>query len=242
MLTEALRSREEFLAMASHELRNPVNALQLQLVALLRAIEKRGRPVSSAWASDRVGQAVAAVRRLTQLVDTLLDVSRIRAGRLDLEPEEVDLGQSIQAVLERFKEQLVNREVITRITPAIGSWDKFRLEQIVTNLVSNAIKYGEGRPIEISLDADESMASLSVTDHGIGIQEEDKARLFEQFERAVSRRHYGGFGLGLWITRQLVEAMGGEISVQSRPGEGSTFRVVLPLAAAVAAGGAQHIG
>ena len=230
ILNDAVHAREEFLAIASHELRNPVNALQLQLVALMLAIEKNDRPVTSAWASDRVRHAVAASRRLTDLVETLLDVSRITAGRLDLEPEEIDFGQSIHTVLEGFKDLLTNRQVVTRVARVTGSWDRLRLEQIVTNLLSNAIKYGEGRPIEISLEGDDAIASLAVTDHGIGIGAEDQARLFERFERAVSRRHYGGFGLGLWITRQLVHAMGGQISVQSRPGEGSTFHVMLPRA------------
>lgn len=139
MLEEAVRAREEFLSMASHELRNPVNALQLQLVALLRAMQEDDRPVAREWASDRIGQAVAAVRRLARLVETLLDVSRITAGRLDLEPEEMDLGQSVHAVVDRFKEQLKERQITMGVAPLIGSWDRFRLEQVVTNLVSNGL-------------------------------------------------------------------------------------------------------
>jgi signal transduction histidine kinase len=171
---------------------------------------------------------VGAVRRLVRLVETLLDVSRLTAGRLDLEPEEMDFGQSVGTVVDAFRDQLKDRRVTLRVAPVIGSWDRFRLEQIVTNLVSNAIKYGEGSPIEITLDGDGDTAHLAVTDHGIGIDAENQERLFERFERAVSRRHYGGFGLGLWITRRIVDTMGGRITVESRPGEGSTFRVTLP--------------
>jgi PAS domain S-box-containing protein len=227
-LEYAVHTREEFLSIASHELRNPVNALQLQLVALERGIQQSDEHVPREWIGDRVGHAVGAVRRLVRLVETLLDVSRLTAGRLDLEPEEMDFGQSVGTVVDAFRDQLKDRRVTLRVAPVIGSWDRFRLEQIVTNLVSNAIKYGEGSPIEITLDGDGDTAHLAVTDHGIGIDAENQERLFERFERAVSRRHYGGFGLGLWITRRIVDTMGGRITVESRPGEGSTFRVTLP--------------
>lgn len=228
LLEEAVHAREEFLSTAGHELRNPVNALQLQLVALLRATQESAGGVPSAWATERIGQAVAAVRRLVRLVETLLDVSRITAGRLDLETETMDFGQAVHAVVNRFTDQLQQRHVTTSLARVIGSWDRLRVEQIVTNLLSNAIKYGEGLPIEIVLEGDDRAACLSVTDHGIGIEPENQNRLFERFERAVTRRQYGGFGLGLWITQQLVHAMGGQIAVESRPGEGSTFRVTLP--------------
>jgi signal transduction histidine kinase len=228
MLQEAVHAREEFLSIASHELRNPVNALQLQLVALLRGMQENDGSVAPGWARDRVGQALAAVRRLVRLIEILLDVSRITAGRLDLEPEEMDFAQSVHLVVDRFQEQVTDRQITMRVVPLVGSWDKFRLEQVVTNLVSNAIKYGDGLPIEISLEGNQTTACLSITDHGIGIEPDNQKRIFERFERAVSQRHHAGFGLGLWITRQIVDAMGGQISVESRPGEGSTFRVTLP--------------
>jgi PAS domain S-box-containing protein len=228
LLEDAVHARDDFLSTAAHELRNPVNALQLQLVALLRATQENGEAVPQAWARDRIGQAVTAVRRLVKLVETLLDVSSITAGRLDLEPEPMDFGQAVDAVVNRFKDQLKERQIITRVTQTPGSWDRLRVEQIVTNLLSNAMKFGEGLPIEISLEEDEATICLRVTDHGIGIEPDDQKRLFERFERAVSRRQYGGFGLGLWITQQIVDAMGGRIAVDSHPGEGSTFRVTLP--------------
>lgn len=228
LLEEAVRAREEFLSTAAHELRNPVNALQLQLVALLRATQGGDDAVSQAWACDRIGQAVAAVRRLAQLVEALLDVSRITAGRLDLETERMDLSQSIRAVVSRFTDQGHGQRLSIRAEPTMGVWDRLRVEQIVTNLLSNAIKYGEGLPIEIVLDSDDATVTVSVTDHGIGIDPADQQRLFERFERAVTRRQYGGFGLGLWITQQIVTVIGGHIVVESRLGEGSTFRVTLP--------------
>ncbi len=114
--------------------------------------------------------------------------------------------------------------------PAIvGNWDRLRVDQIVTNLLSNAIKYGAGKPIHVEVSVVEDRALLRVTDHGIGIDKVNQARIFERFERAVSSKHYGGFGLGLWIVRQIIQAHGGDISIQSRIGEGSTFIAELPL-------------
>jgi signal transduction histidine kinase len=110
-----------------------------------------------------------------------------------------------------------------------GIWDRSRLDQVITNLLSNAVKFSNGKPIEIRADLDTSWARLTVEDHGIGISPEDQAKIFERFERAVSRRSYGGLGLGLWITRQIVDAHHGRIDVTSRPGQGSTFRIELPL-------------
>jgi signal transduction histidine kinase len=117
----------------------------------------------------------------------------------------------------------------------VGGWDRLRLEQITTNLLSNAIKYGPGKPIEITLAGDEQRATLRVRDQGIGIAAEDHGRIFERFERAVSPRRYGGFGLGLWIVRRVADALGGTIDVESRPGAGATFTVTLPRHRAVEA-------
>ncbi len=179
------------------------------------------------WA-EPVAETVAAVRRLVRLVETLLDVSRITAGRLDLEPEPMEFAQAVDAVVSRFKDQLNGQQVAIRAARTTGSWDRVRIEQVVTNLLSNAIKYGEGLPIEMLLEGNDRTVCLSVIDHGIGIEPDNQARLFERFERAVTRRDYGGFGLGLWISQQIVNAMGGQIAVESHPGEGSTFRVTLP--------------
>jgi signal transduction histidine kinase len=112
--------------------------------------------------------------------------------------------------------------------PVVGSWDRLRLEQVLTNLVTNALRYGRERPVEVRVEGTPAVARLQVCDEGIGIPEESQERIFGRFERAASGRNYGGLGLGLWLTRQLVEAMQGCVSVQSRPGEGSTFTVELP--------------
>jgi signal transduction histidine kinase len=145
-----------------------------------------------------------------------------------LEREEVDASRLVREVVGRLREELAwtHCPIALQVRSGIvGRWDCLRLEQVVTNLVTNAAKYGSGKPIEVTLDTEESRARLTVRDHGIGIAPEDQARIFEPFERAVSTRHYGGFGLGLWIVRQIIESMGGSIRVESVPGEGSTFTV-----------------
>ena len=134
----------------------------------------------------------------------------------------------------RFREELARAGCSVAIDadgPCVGQWDRLRLEQVVTNLLSNAVKYGAGRPIEMGVSGDEAFARFSVRDHGIGILPEHRARIFDRFERAVSDRHYGGLGLGLWIVRQIVDALGGTISVESEIGKGSVFEVSLPRAA-----------
>jgi len=226
----AVRARDEFLSIASHELRNPVNAVQLQLAGVLRELERGGDALTREWLGQRIGRAHGQVNRLTRLIDNLLDVSRITAGAVILEPEEIDLREIVRAAVEHFGDELKPNQAILSLPSEsiVGDWDPVRLDQVVTNLLSNAIKYGNGKAIELSVRADGNTARLSIADHGIGIEPDRQQRLFGRFERAVSGRQYGGFGLGLWITERIVDAMGGRIAVESRPGEGSTFVVVLP--------------
>jgi len=242
-LEAAVHARDEFLSIAAHELRNPVNAVQLQLVGILRAFQRLSSgtdEMGSEGLRDRVAQAHAQVGRLIRLLDNLLDVSRIRGGSIALELEDVDLKEVVENVITQFLgEALPGQMTFNAHHPVVGRWDRLRLEQVVSNVLSNAIKYGEGRPILMSLDSDDRAARLFVQDHGIGIAPEQQERLFARFERGVSRRQYGGFGLGLWITRQLVDAMGGEVTVASRAGQGATFSIVLPIARAATTGTRQ---
>ncbi len=226
---QAVRVRDEFLSIASHELKTPLTSLHLQIQTLL----KRARESQRHEDVGRMEKAQRQVLKLARLMEELLDVSWVTSGRPRLELGEVDLTQLVREVLERFHDEA--RRTGTRLEPrgaeaVVGRWDRARLEQVVTNLVSNALKYGAGAPVEISVRSSGSLALLEVTDHGIGIAPENLERIFGKFERAVSVRQYGGFGLGLYIVRQLVEALGGAVDVASTPREGSTFRVVLPLA------------
>jgi PAS domain S-box-containing protein len=222
---EAIRGRDEFLAVASHELRTPLTALMLQLHVAQRYSGSPELPV-------RLDAAVRHTKRLASLVDNLLDASRITTGRMKVQLEELDLRDAVRDVVERFQEEAKNARselVVHADASVVGSWDRLRVEQVVTNLLSNALKYGAGAPVELTVERAGASARVSVADHGIGIAPEDVARIFGKFERAVSARHYGGLGLGLFIARQIVEAHSGSIHVESTPGKGSTFTVELPL-------------
>jgi PAS domain S-box-containing protein len=217
----AVRKRDEFLSIASHELKTPLTAFALQLKALTRGAES-GDPAKVGAAMSRLG---AQLGRLERLVDELLDVSRISEGRLPLAPEAMDLIPLLDDVLVQLHGSHITR---TGVDSAVGVWDRARLDQVFTNLVSNAIKYGEGKPIEVRVSALPGTARVEIIDRGIGIDAGDLRRIFDRFERAVSARRYGGLGLGLWIARSIVEAHKGTIEVQSVVSEGSTFIVDLP--------------
>jgi two-component system sensor histidine kinase/response regulator len=228
-LREAVKARDEFLSIASHELKTPLTSLQAHVQMALRALRKQNQP-GQAPLTKRLEAAEQASKRLVHLIDGLLDVSRISVGRLELEPEEVDLAEVAREVAARFRPELAEAGCSLEINleSAVGRWDRLRVEQVVTNLLSNAIKYGRGQPIELQVQANDGAARLVVRDRGIGIAPEQAKRIFERFERAVSPRNYGGLGLGLYIAHQIVEAHNGTIRVESRPGEGSTFTVELP--------------
>lgn len=232
-LRMAVSARDEFLSVASHELKTPLTPLQLKLQALRREAEAaRGGVLSG----ERVAQALkgveAQVQRLTGLVRDLLDVSRISRGGLVLKPGAADLARIVRDAVATIGPEAAKRgcAVDVRAPPELrGWWDPVRLEQVLMNLLGNALKYGEGKPVHVLLERDGALARLSVRDEGIGISPEHLERVFGKFERAVSERHYGGLGLGLFISQRIVHAHGGQIRVRSRPGEGSTFTVELPL-------------
>jgi PAS domain S-box-containing protein len=235
---QAVRIRDEFFSIASHELRTPLSALELQAQSIRMQL---GRPsVDLARVRAKIEVAERQLGRLSRLITEMLDVSRIEAGRLELDREAVELGELIHEVAARLGEnaERAHCEVELRVPePVIGSWDRSRLDQVVTNLLHNAIKYGEGKPVRVSLEADGEVATLTVEDHGIGIPAADQRRIFERFERAVSSRHYGGMGVGLFIVDQILKAHDGRIEVESEPGRGATFVVRLPRAAGPSAEG-----
>jgi signal transduction histidine kinase len=172
------------------------------------------------------------IARLGRLVDELLDVSRLHTGRLTLAREPVELATLTREIVERMAPQLAAagcRAELDMDEPVVGHWDRSRLEQVIINLLSNAMKYGMHRPIHVCVRRQAASALIIVRDYGIGIAAEDQARIFDRFERAVSVRHFGGLGLGLYLVRWIVTSHGGTVRVESKPNAGATFIVELPL-------------
>jgi len=222
----AVRLRDEILSIASHELNTPMTSLQLDVQTLKRYAAQSGNPYPPS-----LTRVERQVKKLARLIEELLDVTRITTGRMHLQLEDVDLPALVRDVTDRFAEDLSRAAcpLTLHIEPSmVGRWDHIRLEQVVTNLISNAIKFGSGRPIEISVGDADGAARLAVRDHGIGIPPDRLPYIFERFERAVSSRAYAGLGLGLYIVRSIVEALGGSIRVESTLGSGTIFTVDLP--------------
>jgi PAS domain S-box-containing protein len=233
-LRQALQARDAFLDVASHELKTPLTSLELHVEGLRRL----ARSSPDALLSDARAQAkceiiVQQVKRLTVLIERLIDVGKITSGSLELCPEGLDLSDLVRGILASSVEaiRLSGSEVVTRYPepPVTGLWDRPTLETAIGSVVSNAVKFGAGKPIEVEVAGAGGRAMVRVRDHGIGIPEGDQRRIFERFERAVSERHFGGFGLGLWMARKAVEAHGGTLRVKSREGEGAEFTLELPL-------------
>jgi hypothetical protein len=223
---EAIRLRDEFLSIASHELKTPLTALQLQL----QSMHDRAVLTDQALA-QKLERAVKVGDRLAQLIEALLDVSRIATGTLELTRETFDLTEAVRDVVERLRDAATNAgcDLLLTVDGLIpGRWDRLRIEQILMNLISNAMRYGAGQPIHVSTSEEVDGAILTIRDHGPGIPENELARIFERFERASSARHYGGIGLGLYVARQIAEAHGGTIVASNCPDGGACFTVRLP--------------
>jgi signal transduction histidine kinase len=235
-LEEAISARDDFLSIASHELRTPLTPIRLTVQRLRRRGQDPAAAVPKAVASQ-LETMDRQVGRLDTLINELLDVSRITVGRMDLELTEFDLCALVREVVARFQQELeMGGHTVTLDLgePMLGRWDRLRLDQVISNLLSNAMKYGGDRKlIEIGVADTGGSIEVSIRDHGLGISPEDQERIFERFERLISVRHFGGFGLGLWIARQIAEAHGGRVRVVSAPGEGSTFTIEVPRRAAL---------
>lgn len=224
----AIAARDEFLAIAAHELRTPLTSLLLQIEAVERGMLTGSGPVSERIGIVGLGRQA---RRLSGLIDGMLDVSRLTAGRLELVFEKMDLAALAREVAQRFTADAAAARCTLKVDlpePLPGLWDEARLDQILTNLLGNAVKYGAGGVIEIEGRSDGDQVRITVRDHGIGISAGDQQRIFQRFERASGQRQHPGLGLGLWITSELVKALGGRITVASALGAGAAFSVFLP--------------
>lgn len=243
-LVRAIRARDEFLSIASHELKTPLTSLKMQVQLRERALAAGNTSAFAPAALARmVTSDVRQVDRLTRLVDDILDVSRISSGRFSLKiGEPLDFATPVRDVLERSATALAAagcRIVLDAPTPVIGRWDRGRVEQAVLNLLTNAMKYGRGRPIECTVRSVQDRVVFTMRDQGIGIAPSDQTRIFEIFERAVSANEVSGLGLGLYIARRIVEAHHGSISVASELGKGAIFTLDLPLEPPTAVGGSS---
>ncbi|MDR6711192.1 signal transduction histidine kinase [Pseudomonas hunanensis] len=232
-LERAVRMRDDFMSIVSHEVRTPLNGLILE-TQLRKMHLARGN--LEAFSADKLQAMVERDERqinsLIRLIEDMLDVSRIRTGKLSLRPKRFDLAQLVRGLVENFVAQATALETyieLERCESLAGEWDEFRIEQVVANLLSNALRYGERRPVRVRVFADGDMACVQVQDQGIGVSAANQQRIFQQFERVAAHQASGGLGLGLYISEEIVHAHGGRIQLDSEEGRGATFSVLLPL-------------
>ena len=225
--------RDDFMSIVSHEVRTPLNGLILE--TQLRKMHL-ARDNAAAFTMDKMHAMVdrdeRQIQSLIRLIEDMLDVSRIRTGKLSIRPVEFDLSRTVANVLANFAPQISAAQSSVNFTleaPVVGHWDEFRIEQVVSNLLTNALRYGARKPIDVSVYVDGSYAVIDVRDQGIGISEDNQQRVFQQFERVSASHVAAGLGLGLFISEQIVAAHSGTITVQSALGEGALFRVCLPI-------------
>ncbi|HUQ85279.1 MAG TPA: HAMP domain-containing sensor histidine kinase [Candidatus Limnocylindrales bacterium] len=232
-LQKEIRSRDEFLSIASHELKTPLTSMLLQTQTALHNI----RNVSVArFSFESLLKMLESVenqtKRLSKMINDLLAVSVLTVGNLQLEPEDIDLNELVKGVLTDFEARIEKEKYILNFDPKdkiIGFWDKIRIEQAVSNFISNAIKYGEHKPIEIKTSKSKNHAIFSIKDQGIGISKQKQKMIFELFQRAVTPEQYKGLGVGLYITQKIIQTHQGSVEVDSNPGKGSEFKMKLPL-------------
>jgi signal transduction histidine kinase len=232
-LEQAVRMRDDFMSIVAHEVRTPLNGLILE--TQLRKMHL-ARDNAAAFTLDKMHAMVdrdeRQIKSLIRLIEDMLDVSRIRTGKLSIRPSRFDLVQLVSNLLQNFASQIEAAETEVSFTapaPVEGNWDEFRIEQVVTNLLTNALRYGGRSPIQVRVYREGDEARVEVQDHGIGISQENQKRIFQQFERVSAKTVVAGLGLGLFISEQIVAAHGGSIVVESEINEGAQFRVCLPI-------------
>jgi signal transduction histidine kinase len=232
-LEHAVRMRDDFMSIVSHEVRTPLNGLILE--TQLRKLHL-ARDNADAFTLDKMRAMVdrdeRQIKSLIRLIEDMLDVSRIRTGKLSIRPGQFDLAQLVRNLVDSFAPQVAAADCTISLRadePVLGIWDEFRIEQVVSNLISNALRYGGKGPVEVTVYGHNGWARVEVRDHGIGISKENQLRIFQQFERVSGSNVVAGLGLGLFISEQIVAAHGGHIEVDSALGDGALFRVSLPL-------------
>lgn len=230
-LQRSLRMRDDFMSMVAHELRTPLNTLFLETQMRKMQLEKSNM---EAFNEEKLQRMVARdgrqIQSMIRLIDDMVDVSRIRSGKLSIRPTETELSDLLQRIVSDLSHQAAAAGTDITLNAhkiSSGTWDEFRVEQIIINLLTNALRYGCGKPVKVTLEANSVYAEVTVRDQGDGITVADQHRIFEPFERAGAKTG-AGLGLGLYIARQLAEAHGGSLTVDSTYGEGAAFRLRLP--------------
>ena len=241
-LATDLRRRDEFMSIASHELKTPLTSLKLHNQLRKHAIKNKSlKSFAEPNNIESVNMTERQLDRVIKIIDDMLDISRINTGNFSLEKTNVELGTVVKEVIEGLKLQLNDRKCeifLHQDSDLCGHWDRYRIEQVVENLITNAIKYGDGNPITVFLSRNNQSAIMKVRDQGVGIDPENHERVFQRFERATAEKNITGLGLGLYIVKQIILLHGGSICVESELGKGSTFTVKLPLAEAKIEAGA----
>jgi signal transduction histidine kinase len=221
---------DALMSMLSHELRSPLQSLMLNVEVCLQRLHGGPDP-SAEWFIEKMSRQRRLAGRLKLLIDTFLDIGQMASGELRLEPETLDLGELVSDVVRRASDDLTwaRCQCDLEVTPGVtGRWDRVQIDLVVSNLLSNAIKYGGGFPIAVTVTGTAEAGLVRIQDHGAGIAPADHARVFEKFTRLPGPSVVGGFGLGLWIVRKVVEAAGGSILLESDVGQGATFTISLP--------------
>ncbi len=232
-LEHAVRMRDDFMSIVSHEVRTPLNGLILETqLRKLHLAKDNTHAFTMEKLRAMVDRDERQINSLIRLIEDMLDVSRIRTGKLSIRATAFDLTELVSNLLESFSAQIAAAETSVSFTaeePVIGVWDEFRIEQVIANLLTNALRYGARKPVDVRVYSADGEARVEVRDHGIGINPENQRRIFQQFERVAANHAVHGLGLGLFISDQIVAAHGGQIVVESEEGEGSLFRVCLPI-------------
>ncbi len=228
----AVKARDEFIGICSHELKTPVTSLSLQFQIAEKRLAMGDEKILSPEASlKRIQMANRQIGRLTRLIDDMLDMSRISVGKMHYSSQLFELNQLITEVVERFQNQEESESTLLSwvpVAPVEILGDRDRIEQVIINLLTNSLKYGNHQPVMVSLEIEKQSVNVLVKDQGLGIAPENIQRIFEKFERGVSSNEISGMGIGLYITRTIVEAHQGKISVESELGKGSIFKIILP--------------
>lgn len=205
--------------------------MQLQIQVMQWQLKHISGDVFAGELNSSLKKQEEHVQRISRIVDNILDDSKISEGRLSLQKENFDLAEMVSALIEQFKLTALWDGVVIVLTSSqsvCGNWDRFRLEQVLLNLLMNAIRYGDKKEIQVEVLNNGNTASMIVRDRGIGIRQEDHSRVFQRFERANPEQEINGMGLGLFISKNIVSAHNGQIILNSEPGKGSEFKVIIP--------------